>query len=73
MRHCEEEMKGECNKRDELLAQIRTCLAGHDAEILCYGREQGLNTGASGDLDMVTRPASRMISIYGMDDDVGLL
>ena len=66
-------MKRECSTRAELLAQIRTCLAGRAAEILYYGRDQGLNTGASGDLDMASRIARRMICLFGMNDDFGLL
>jgi ATP-dependent Zn protease len=73
MRRSEEEIKKECSTRAELLSQIRTCLAGRAAEILYYGKEQGLNTGASGDLDMATRIARRMICLFGMDDEFGLL
>ena len=73
MRRSEAEIKKECSSRAELLAQIRTCLGGRAAEILYYGKEQALNTGASGDLEMATRTARRMVSVFGMDDDFGLL
>ena len=73
MRPCEEEMKRECKTREELLARIRTCLAGRAAESLYYGKEQGLNTGASGDLDMATKTARHLICLFGMEEDFGLL
>ena len=73
MRRSEAEIKKECSSRAELLAQIRTCLGGRAAEILYYGKEEALNTGASGDLEMATRTARRMVSVFGMDDEFGLL
>jgi len=72
VRHSEEEMKRESRTRDEMLATIRTCLGGRAAETLYYG-EAGLTTGASGDLEHATRLARQMISLYGMNDEFGLL
>ena len=73
MRHCEAEMKRESRTREELLASIRTSLGGRAAEIVCYGPEAGLTTGASGDLEHATNIARQMICRYGMDGDFGLL
>jgi ATP-dependent metalloprotease FtsH len=73
MRRSEEEMKRESQTKDELLARIRTCLGGRAAEFIYYGRERGLTTGASGDLEHATQIARQMICRYGMDDDFGLL
>ncbi len=73
MRHSEEECRRECRTREEMLAGIRTSLAGRAAEILYYGKEQGLNTGASSDLDKATRTARAMICLYGMEEDFGLV
>jgi len=73
MRHCEEEMKRECSTREEMLARIRTSLAGRAAEVIYYGKDQGLNTGASSDLEKATNVARYMICRYGMDEEFGLL
>jgi cell division protease FtsH len=66
-------LKRECQTREELLVQIRTCFGGRAAEILYYGKDQGLNTGASGDLEHATRIARQMICRFGMDDNFGLI
>lgn len=58
--------------RSELLSRIRTSLGGRAAEIVCYGAEEGLSTGASGDLDAATRLAEQLICSYGMDSQFGL-
>lgn len=58
--------------RQELLARIRTALAGRAAEMVYYGEEEGISTGASGDLASATDMARRMICAYGMDSTVGL-
>ena len=58
--------------RAELLARIRTSLGGRAAEIVCYGRENGLSTGASGDLAAATSLARQMLCAFGMDEDFGL-
>ncbi len=73
MRRSEEEMKRESLTREEMLARIRTSLGGRAAEILYYGREAGLTTGASGDLENATNVARNMICRFGMDDEFGLL
>lgn len=58
--------------RDELLTRIRTSLGGRASEIVYYGEEDGLSTGASGDLVNATRLAQQIICSYGMDDAFGL-
>jgi ATP-dependent metalloprotease FtsH len=73
MRRSEEEMKRESQTKEELLARIRTCLGGRAAEFIYYGKEMGLTTGASGDLEHATQIAGQMICRYGMDEDFGLL
>jgi ATP-dependent metalloprotease FtsH len=57
--------------REELLARIRTALGGRAAEIIYYGDEDGISSGASGDLQSATRIARAMICSYGMDDETG--
>lgn len=71
MQHANSEGKGLYTKA-ELLAKIRTSLAGRAAEIVYYGAEDGVSTGASGDLYSATRIAEQMICNYGMDPSVGL-
>lgn len=56
----------------ELLGRIRTALAGRAAEIVCYGEEEGITTGASGDLQTATGLARYMICSCGMDEEAGM-
>ena len=71
MQHGDREGKG-CYTRGELVARIRTSLAGRAAELVYYGDEEGVSTGASGDLATATRIAESMICHYGMDGEMGL-
>lgn len=73
MRRSDDEMKRERLTREDLLARIRTSLAGRAAEMLYYGSEVGLTTGASADLEHATNIARQMICRYGMDEEFGLL
>ncbi|MDR1331431.1 MAG: AAA family ATPase [Tannerella sp.] len=57
--------------RDELRARIRTALGGRAAEIVYYGDDDGISSGASGDILSATRIARAMICAYGMDDEIG--
>ncbi|MFW6119010.1 MAG: AAA family ATPase [Planctomycetota bacterium] len=59
--------------RDQLLADICVSLGGRGAEVTCYGREGGLSSGASQDLENATNVARSMVGRYGMDEDFGLL
>ncbi len=72
MRRNDAEMKRESLTRADMLARIRTCLGGRAAEILYYGPETGLTTGASGDLINATQTARQMACMYGMDEMFGL-
>lgn len=56
----------------ELLGRIRTALAGRAAEIVCYGEENGITTGAGGDLQTATSLARYMICSCGMDEEAGM-
>ena len=58
--------------RSELMNRIRTSLGGRAAELVYYGEEDGISTGASGDLETATRVAQRIVCTYGMDEDFGL-
>ncbi len=55
--------------KEELLAKIRSSLAGRAAEQVFFGKDKSLNTGASSDLLHATEWAWRIICSYGMDDD----
>ncbi len=71
MQHAEREGRPLYTKR-ELLARIRTALGGRAAEWVCYGCEDGLSTGAGGDLQTATALARELVCCYGMSDAVGL-
>ena len=71
MEHSSKDM-GPLSTREEMLARIRTSLGGRAAEIAYYGEEEGVSTGASGDLEQATRTAAAMLCAYGMDGDFGL-
>ena len=71
MQHGDNENKGTYTKKD-LINRIRVSLAGRAAEIVYYGPEDGITTGASSDLENATRVAQAMICSYGMDDPFGI-
>ena len=58
--------------RKELLNRIATSLGGRAAELVYYGAEKGMSTGASGDLRTATSIAKKMICELGMDDECGM-
>ncbi len=64
--------KIQISSRNDLLANIRTSLGGRAAELVYYGEEDGVSTGASGDLANATRVAEYMLCGYGMDSEFGL-
>ena len=72
MEHNEKERSKGTLSKSEILSRIRTGLGGRAAEIVCYGKEDGLDTGASGDLRSATELALSMITRYGMDESFGL-
>ena len=67
MQHADNEQKGHYT-RQELLYLIRVSLGGRAAEVVYYGEEEGVSTGASSDLEHATQLALSMITRYGMDD-----
>jgi AFG3 family protein len=56
--------------REAILDKIAVSLGGRAAEELFVGR---ISTGASDDLDKVTKMAYAMVSVYGMNPQIGLL
>ena len=56
--------------KDELLAKIRTYMAGRAAEELVF---QSATSGASNDIEMATRIARAMVTQYGMSDEFGMM
>lgn len=71
MQHDSQEDKGSYTKK-ELLGRVRTSLAGRCAELVYYGDEDGVSTGASGDLRQATYTITNMICRYGMDEKIGM-
>ena len=71
MQHGDHEGKAIYTKK-ELLARIRVALGGRAAEIVYYGEEDGLSTGASGDLKTATAIAKQIVCSYGMDANLGM-
>ena len=55
---------------DQLLDQICMTLGGRASEQIFFGK---ISTGASNDLQQVTRTAYSMITVYGMNEKVGNL
>jgi cell division protease FtsH len=53
---------------DQLMDQICMTLGGRAAEDIFFGK---ISTGASNDLQQITRMAYSMITVYGMNDKVG--
>ena len=58
------------SRKQDLLDDICCSLGGRAAEIVVYGEESGLTTGASGDLAQATRVAKTIISNYGMESGI---
>lgn len=58
--------------KSELLAHIRTSLAGRAAEIMYYGDEDGVSVGPSADLRSATNVAMHMVCSWGMSEEFGL-
>ncbi|MDF1874477.1 AAA family ATPase [Sulfurimonas sp. SAG-AH-194-I05] len=53
--------------------RICVSLAGRTAQIKRFGKVDGLDTGASNDLQQATRDAYAAIALYGMDENVGYI
>lgn len=74
MAPCSAEIEGRGSRtRSELLADIRVSLGGRGAELFYYGKDLGLSTGASQDLESATNAARAMACRYGMEEDFGLV
>lgn len=58
------------HSREAILDKIAMSLGGRAAEELFVGK---ISTGASDDLDKVTKMAYSMVSVYGMNPELGLL
>ena len=58
--------------KTEIEAQICIAYAGRLAQVKEY-KEEGLDTGAVSDLNIATRRAYELISIYGMDKEFGAI
>ncbi len=58
--------------KQALLDRICTSLAGRAAEIVTYGEDAGMNTGALSDIANAVRTAKRMVCSYGMDPELGM-
>jgi ATP-dependent Zn protease len=71
MQHASRESKGSYT-REELLSLVRTSLGGRAAELVYYGREKGVSTGASSDLAHATAIAKSILCTYGMDEKLGM-
>lgn len=65
-----DENQGVYTKR-QLEQMIREAMGGRAAELLYYGDQGGLSTGASSDLRNASQWASRMVAEFGMSEDIG--
>ena len=58
--------------RDKMYANLAVSMGGRVAEELIFGYDK-VSSGASGDIQMATRLARSMVTMWGMSDDVGPL
>ncbi len=56
--------------KDELLAKIRTYMAGRAAEVLVFN---SVTSGAANDIENATKIARAMVTMYGMSDKFGMM
>lgn len=71
MQHSDQEERMGYTKK-ELLNKIAIALGGRAAEIIYYGLEDGVATGASGDIRSATELARKMVCEFGMDKEHGI-
>jgi ATP-dependent metalloprotease FtsH len=57
--------------RPQIEGLIRQTMGGRASEIVFYGAEHGLSSGASQDIRQASRYAEKMITEYGMDESIG--
>lgn len=67
MQREDEENKGTIS-REECIWSIRTSLAGRVGEMVVFGDEEALNTGAGSDLRKASWMALKMLTAYGMEE-----
>lgn len=58
--------------KNMLLSRIRIALGGRASELVFFGNDAGMTTGASSDLKKATSIAKDIVCNYGMDDELGL-
>jgi cell division protease FtsH len=58
--------------RKKLEADLVVAMAGRAAEALVFG-EDAVTAGASGDIDQATRIVRKMVTEWGMDDELGMV
>ncbi len=73
MAPCADDSERKYRTREQYQWEIRRALAGRAAELLYYGRDDGLSSGAASDLRKATHTARRMVCEFGMDEEYGLL
>ena len=56
--------------KDELLSQLRSLVGGRAAEEVVFNTQ---TTGAANDLQRATALARKMVALYGMNDELGLM
>ena len=56
--------------RDEMLVELRSLLGGRAAEELVFGT---VTAGASNDIQQATGMAKKMVALYGMSEELGLM
>jgi cell division protease FtsH len=59
-------------RRSKLKADLAVAMGGRAAEEIIFGAEE-ISTGASGDIQMASRIARKMVTEWGMSDRVGLV
>lgn len=59
--------------KKELEEQVMVLYAGRCAELLLSGSEDNITTGASNDIEKATDIIKKMVSVYGMSGDFGML
>ena len=57
----------------DILNRVKVCLAGRAAEIVRYGKEEGLSTGPSGDIQKAGQLLMQYVCAYGMDEKLGVI
>ena len=56
--------------RDELLTELHSLLGGRAAEEIVFGT---VTAGAAGDIQQATDLAKKMVALYGMSEELGLM